>query len=59
MENKEVSQSTRKIFLCLVFITGGVFLSLELITSRILTPFFGVSLYIWTAILSTTLTFLA
>ena len=34
-------------------------MSLELITSRILTPFFGVSLYIWTAILSITLTFLA
>ena len=50
---------SRKIFLCLIFISGGVVLSLELITSRILTPFFGVSLYIWTAILSTTLTFLA
>ena len=50
---------SRKIFLCLIFISGGVVLSLELITSRILTPFFGVSLYIWTAILSITLTFLA
>ena len=34
-------------------------LSLELTSSRILAPFFGSSLYIWTAILSTTLTFLA
>jgi len=50
---------SRKIFLYLIFISGGVVLSLELITSRILTPFFGVSLYIWTAILSITLTFLA
>ena len=34
-------------------------MSLELIASKILTPFFGVSLYIWTAILSVTLIFLA
>jgi len=57
--NKKVILKSRKIFLCLIFISGGVVLSLELITSRILTPFFGVSLYIWTAILSITLTFLA
>lgn len=50
---------SRVIFVCLIFITGGVILSLELIASRILAPFFGVSLYIWTAILSVTLTFLA
>jgi spermidine synthase len=51
--------NTRSIYLCLIFVTGAVVLSLELITSRILAPFFGVSLYIWTAILSITLTFLA
>jgi predicted membrane-bound spermidine synthase len=50
---------SRIIYLCLIFITGAVVLSLELIASRILAPFFGVSLYIWTAILSVTLTFLA
>jgi spermidine synthase/MFS family permease len=49
----------RLAYLLLIFIIGGIVLSLELITSRILAPFFGVSLYIWTAILSTTLTFLA
>jgi spermidine synthase len=49
----------RTLYLTLIFFTGGVVLSLELISSRILAPFFGVSLYIWTAILSTTLTFLA
>jgi predicted membrane-bound spermidine synthase len=49
----------RLIYLYLIFVTGGVVLSLELITSRVLAPFFGVSLYIWTAILSITLTFLA
>lgn len=42
-----------------IFITGGATLALEVLASRILTPYYGVSLYIWTAILSITLTFLA
>ena len=46
-------------YLSLIFFTGAVVLSLELLASRILTPFFGVSLYIWTSILSITLIFLA
>jgi len=45
--------------LSIIFFTGAVVLSLELLASRILTPFFGVSLYIWTSILSVTLIFLA
>ena len=45
--------------LSLIFFTGAVVLSLELLASRILTPFFGVSLYIWTSILAVTLIFLA
>ncbi|MBF0589986.1 MAG: fused MFS/spermidine synthase [Magnetococcales bacterium] len=45
--------------LWVIFITGGVVLALELITSRIMTPYFGVSLYIWASILSITLLFLA
>ena len=43
----------------LIFITGAVTLSLEVLTSRVMTPYFGVSLYIWTGILSITLSFLA
>ena len=46
-------------YLSIIFFTGAVVLSLELLASRILTPFFGVSLYIWTSILSVTLVFLA
>ena len=42
-----------------LFISGGAVLSLELLASRILTPYFGVSLYIWTGILSITLVALA
>ncbi len=43
----------------LIFATGAVTLSLEVLASRIMTPYFGVSLYIWAGILSITLTFLA
>jgi spermidine synthase len=43
----------------LIFLTGAVTLSLEVLASRIMTPYFGVSLYIWAGILSITLSFLA
>ena len=43
----------------IIFITGAVTLALELLASRIMTPYFGVSLYIWTGILSITLVSLA
>lgn len=42
-----------------ILITGGIVLGLELAASRVMTPFFGVSLYVWSAILSVTLTALA
>lgn len=43
----------------IIFITGGAILALELLASRIMTPYFGVSLYIWSGILSITLIALA
>jgi len=43
----------------LIFLTGAATLSLEVLASRIMTPYFGVSLYIWSGILSITLAFLA
>jgi spermidine synthase len=43
----------------ILFVSGAAVLALELIASRILTPYFGVSLYIWTGILSITLIALA
>ena len=42
-----------------ILITGGIVLGLELAASRILTPFFGVSLFVWSGILSVTLLALA
>ena len=47
------------LFEALIFATGAVTLSLEVLASRIMTPYFGVSLYIWAGILSITLAFLA
>jgi spermidine synthase len=43
----------------IIFLSGGAILALELLASRIMTPYFGVSLYIWTGILSITLVSLA
>jgi hypothetical protein len=43
----------------ILFISGAAILALELLASRIMTPYFGVSLYIWTGILSITLVSLA
>lgn len=43
----------------IIFLSGGAILALELLASRIMTPYFGVSLYIWTGILSITLIALA
>ena len=43
----------------LIFVTGAGILALEILASRVETPYFGVSLYIWSAILATTLFFMA
>ena len=47
------------LFQAIIFISGGAILALELLASRVMTPYFGVSLYIWTGILSITLVSLA
>jgi len=46
-------------FYAVIFVSGAAILALELLASRIMTPYFGVSLYIWTGILSITLVALA
>lgn len=45
--------------LAVLFVTGAVVLGLEVLASRIMTPYFGVSLYIWAGILTITLVCLA
>jgi len=47
------------LYYLIIFVTGAGTLALEVLASRVLTPYFGVSLYIWSSILSITLTFLA
>ena len=42
-------------YLLLIFCSGGIILALEVLASRIMSPYFGVSLYIWAGILSITL----
>jgi len=42
-------------YLSLIFFSGGIVLALEVLASRIMSPYFGVSLYIWAGILSITL----
>jgi len=42
-------------YLILIFCSGGIILGLEVLASRIMSPYFGVSLYIWAGILSITL----
>jgi spermidine synthase len=49
----------RMIFYLVIFCSGAAILALELLASRVMTPYFGVSLYIWTGILSITLIALA
>jgi spermidine synthase len=43
----------------IIFLSGAAILALELLASRIMTPYFGVSLYIWSGVLSITLVALA
>ena len=47
------------IFYFKLFSTGEIVLGLELVASRILIPFFGVSLHVWSSILAVTLIALA
>lgn len=42
-----------------IALTGAIVLGVEVLSSRILTPYFGVSLYIWASILTVTLLCLA
>lgn len=53
-----MARQTRR-YEVLIFLTGAVTLALEVLASRIMTPYFGVSLFIWSGILSITLSFLA
>ena len=40
---------------CVVFIAGSAVLAIEIVGTRILGPFYGVSLFLWSALITTTL----
>ncbi len=44
---------------CTVFITGGAIMVIELLGTRIIAPFYGSSLYVWTSVIAVTLMALA
>ncbi len=55
MNQQQTGHDGHRVFEAVVVFTGGAILALEVLASRIMTPYFGVSLLIWTSILSTTL----
>ena len=42
-----------------VFITGGIILVLELVGTRVISPFYGTTLYVWSSLITVTLVFLS
>src|SRR5688572_1343216 len=44
---------------CLVFVTGAAVMILEVVGTRLMSPYFGATLYVWTALIFVTLTSLA
>ncbi len=47
-------QSRTLVFLiyCIIFLTGAVFLGLEIVASRVVAPYFGNSIYVWGSLIS-------
>lgn len=60
MPLKESSASKlRKYLLVIAFFEGGAVMAVELVGAKMIAPFYGNSLYVWTAVLATTLAGLA
>jgi predicted membrane-bound spermidine synthase len=57
-QSAERKQLSDRKWLLAAFIEGAVVLSVEILGAKILTPFFGNSLIVWTSIIGTTITFL-
>ncbi|MCB1670545.1 MAG: fused MFS/spermidine synthase [Pseudomonadales bacterium] len=53
-------QETRRAWLyCTVFLTGAAVMIIELLGTRIIAPFYGSSLYVWTSVIAVTMMALA
>jgi spermidine synthase len=53
-----LTNKPNKIYLWAAFLEGAVVLSVEILGAKILTPFFGNSLIVWTSVIGVTITFL-
>ncbi|MBK6957850.1 fused MFS/spermidine synthase [Nitrosomonas sp.] len=58
--NQPASNILGKVWLyCTVFLTGAAVMVIELLGTRLIAPFYGASLYVWTSVISVTLIALA
>jgi len=55
MNNTEISSYWRRYLYFTVFIEGGAVMAVELISAKLISPFFGTSLYVWAPVLAITL----
>ena len=53
------TKGTTRYILIVVFVTGATVMMLEILGTRVLGPHYGLSLYVWSALISVTLGFLA
>ena len=51
-----MNNTTKILIFVLAFIEGGAVMCLELCSAKILSPYFGTSIYVWAAVLGITLT---
>ncbi len=51
MSNTSIS----RFYYMLAFVEGGALMAVELLSSKLIAPYYGASLYVWTAVLGTTL----
>jgi predicted membrane-bound spermidine synthase len=56
LQTFKMDSLVKKSFFLLAFIEGGAVMCVELCSAKILTPFFGTSIYVWAAVLGITLT---
>ena len=48
----EHSRTMILLIYCIAFLSGGVFLGLEIVASRVVAPYFGNSIYVWGSLIS-------
>ena len=49
-------KTLKKFLFALAFIEGGAVMCIELCSAKILSPYFGTSIYVWASVLGVTLT---